>query len=173
MMWLGIKIKRMKIDASLWILSNLLLFGCATSNVRTDYNDTTDFSKYKSYSINELNQGVLTGKAKAYDNTIHRTLLKQAIIDKMNTLYGLDEVAPELQVNYQINIEDSLKNNITHGTLIILIKDIKKNQIIWSGSITGELNTENANTAKKPIAKVVEYLFNYFPYQKEPVLYTW
>ena len=167
-----------------FVSSIFFLCSCTDIAVYSDYDKQVDFSKYTTYFICSEAMEVKNLNYPMYDNTFNRNYIKEGILAEMNKIgYQEVDLNPDLQVNFQIIINDKLmtiKNcsgigvydywpdcrintyDYTEGTLIIYVSDINKNQIIWQGSAMGILDV-TPEKIKKVIDKTVIQIFKDYP----------
>lgn len=171
----------------LWQLAaftGLLLAGCSGTDLQSDFDKEADFSGYRTFTVCLSDMDVESEGRPAYDNERNRNLVRAAIEAEMKQRgYTETDSAPELQAGFHIAIEDkqvSFQNcsgrveynywpecrmetyRFTEGTLIIYVTDLKKNQIIWQGSLSGVLSEADGND-EKLIGKIVTKIFERFP----------
>lgn len=89
----------------LCLLSLLMIAGCQQTGPRIDTRtaDSVDFSRYQTYAL------LKSSRAATPDNEVAEHFVN-SIRSQMNTLgYTYDEQQPDLLINYQVNIQNLLK----------------------------------------------------------------
>lgn len=169
------------------LLAVCFAVGCTSIDVKTDFDQTVDFSRFKTFAftgITDLNQsGVL-------DNSLlrHRieTGIERELRQKGLTQTGLDQ-NPDLLVHYWVGVKDKQQVHSTgpaygggygwgagygggvstyeyrEGTLVTDLVEPTKKTLVWRASIVADLKDsvkENAELTNKAIKKAFE---NYPP----------
>lgn len=175
----------MKIYKLLTLIIIGILLGCAsTEAVLSEFDETIDFDSYNTFVLCIDDLFVENTKYPKSDNNNIRQLIGDQIeIHMINKGHETNVLNPQLQVGFQIVIEqkaDTFTNceiqddynywrkcsidtvTYTEETLVVYASDIEKNQIIWQASKTCDLN--RSKKALKPyIEELVETLFNEYP----------
>ena len=156
------------------------MVGCTTIDVKTDFDPSVDFSRFRSFAfagLTDLNQGGVL------DNSLTRKRL-ETIIARELAQKGLQQVAldehPDLQVHYWVGIKDKQRIESTgptvgaygwrggygwgagysgvttyeykEGTLITDLVEPGKKELVWRATMVANL----ADTAQENIALVAQ-----------------
>ena len=146
----------------------VLAAGCATFDVRTDYDVSADFSRYKTYNFADMP----TEPTAVIFSQLNQQRIREAISDAMNARGYTKVNEPDLLVHVNLVTKERQKlftnynysywgprndyvMNYTEGTLIIDMIDASTKQLVWRGSATGVLDenpspenvTQNVNNA--------------------------
>jgi hypothetical protein len=177
-----------KILAILVLVASAPCCGGPRLTVDADYEPTTDFAKYKTWSWMD--------GAKPSEKDID-SLSQQRIKDAIEAelpKHGLSkaDAGGDLSANYQISVQHKIKqSNATvgvgygwgpahigvsksptseydEGTLIFDLVDPKTKTLIWRGTAKGTVHPENSPEEKKEnIRKAIAFLLEDYPPQKQ------
>lgn len=162
-----------------------VLSGCASGpTVRVDTDPDADLSTYKTFGFFDQ-----PGTGKSQYSTIITRHLKQATIRELGRLgYTHDEAAPQLRINFVLNVADKLEIRSTPGafggpfgfpaysgfrdvetreykagTLAIDLVDVKTNALVWLGVAEGRLNEKTLSDPRATVDATVAEIFSNFP----------
>lgn len=174
----------MKIYKSLLFLTSLILFSCGSVNVIADYDDTVDFSKYKTYAFYKPE----IDKAKISDLDKKRIL--RAIEIELEAKGFVKATDPDMLVGIftkskeKVNVNQNNNfgwgvgfgwnpwiwggnnvnvNQYTEGTLFIDFIDKEKKELVWQGIGTGALQLESREKKEERIKEFVKEIISRFP----------
>ena len=159
-----------------------LLCGC-TIQIKTLYDPTTDFRKYKTFCWMNGCDFAVSGPAYLKDSLL-RENIKKSIISELN-IKGLTFANdnPDLLVSFNITIENqqtilyprhddetffhSLDNedrviNYLEGTLVIGIADNKESRVVWE-SFANRYIDANPDLSERNIAKGIHLVLKKYP----------
>ncbi|MGV0831894.1 DUF4136 domain-containing protein [Empedobacter brevis] len=164
------------------ILLSLFVTSCGTVQVSTDYDRSTNFATYKTYSFHQK------GLDKLKVNDLDKNRLIKAIDTQMATK-GFTKVNSDADL--VINLLTSSKEQISvnnnawgygpygyyggfyggnsvssyqAGTIVIDIIDDKRNILIWQG-VGSDLNLSNISAKAERIPKAIAEILSKFPPQ--------
>lgn len=142
------------------LLATLLLLGCATANLRTEYNKSVDFSQYKTFTVLPIPQhvqgavpGAMIGMAPALEQTLRETLQSKGYTEapagEADFAVGIrGQIVPKTRVkdygyyyptgvnwasSYPQYIPATSVSQYEEGTLIVEIFDAKSKELAWVG----------------------------------------
>ena len=173
---------------SFWVIIFSLLVSCkATESVISNYDETIDFNAYSTFVICVDDLFVENTSFPNYDNNMVREFISNAVEKEMIDFgHKTNVLNPQLQAGFKITIEEqqnTFKNcdynnsldywqncticteTYTEETLIVYVSDIKKNQVIWQGSINCSLNKPK-KSLENYINSIVNTLFKHYPKSK-------
>lgn len=159
---------------ALTVLFALVIAGCAAYRVSSDFDSTTDFSRYRTFDFFE-DQPIERKNPFAYKR------LRRAVADEL-TAKGLTEasgggadVMIALRGSTQEKIDvwttsygfrgawrDVHVNQYKEGTLVIDIVDRSADELVWRGSATGVLSDKPGQDETK-VREVVAALLKDYP----------
>jgi hypothetical protein len=146
----------------------LTLWACTSFNVKTDHDDTADFSSFKTFAFAGLAD---VNKGGIYDNSLMQKRIESVVARELTTKgvrqVGLDE-HPDLLVHYWVNVQDKQRlesggtsvgvaryrggygwgagygGGVTtveykEGTLILDLVEQAKKELVWRATIVGTL----------------------------------
>lgn len=165
-----------------------MLLGCAsTESILSEFDESVDFENYSSFIICLDDLYVENTKDLAYDNTNVRQIISDKLIDQMIARdHETDVYEPELQVGFELILEKkevefvncevkseydywkecTIDTEIyTEETLVIYVSELEKNQIIWQGSMSCDMNRSKTKLDFY-INTIVEKIFNEYPKAK-------
>ena len=151
------------------LLSALALFvGCSTLNVSTDYDDTFDFSKQKSFVVKHKNKaGKNTLLSDRIIESLESNLQAKGYIKKSQEdadlifVFHIDvEKRSDIQTNYQTMgygmyryggtmVSTTSVYNYDEGTLVIDALNPKNEKIVWRVTGTAELKDKKTPQKRK------------------------
>ncbi len=172
-----------------------LTAACTVSpTIRSNYNQTIDFSHYKTFGFFE----------KLDTDTRYESLtsqyLKEATVNQMTQRgFVLTNDKPDLLINFRHNIQDKqyidempitgygglsqsrshyyygswvgyrpYVDNYKEGKLTIDLVDKKSNKVVWQGEAVGRVNEEQQSNLKVSLHKTVSQMFAKFPFFTQP-----
>ena len=172
-------------------LTFLCVVGCTAIDVKTDFDETADFSKYRTFAfagMTDLNQtGVLS-------NSLTRKRIEGAIARELNKKglkqIGLDQ-NPDLLVHYWMGVKDRQRIDTTgpamgaygwrggygygmgysgvttyeyrQGTLITDLIESTKKQLVWRATMTADLEDTPQENIELGHEAIVKAFENYPP----------
>ena len=188
--------------ASQWllvVLATAMLAACATGpQVRTDYDPTTDFGKYRTWSF----YSPIAMEESGYSTWISDRIKDNVRKEMEARGYRYVEASPDLQVNFQGVVQDrtevfsmprsgvqyfyNYRRNAyvgvpvwyddTHvsryreGTLTVDLVDARANRLLWTGSAIGRIPAKQS-PEKRAVAveQAVAAVFARYPHRAQPV----
>jgi hypothetical protein len=162
----------------------LALAGTASAqDVKTDWDKSADFSKYKSFSAQiatSWNNPLAEKRAlEIIENALVSKGWKKADAASADThvmIHGATQVKRDLNTFYSgyggygyrgyggmgMGSSSTTVNEYTVGTMVLDIFDAKTKQLLWRGTGSDELS-DKADKNQKKIAKATEKMFKNFP----------
>jgi hypothetical protein len=164
----------------------LALAGCASQPpVRVDRDPSVDLASYKTFGFFDR---VATDRSGGY-STLVTEHLKRATRAELESLgYVYDESAPQLRVNFFLNVQDRQEIRATPeagffgprlygtwggydvqtvqykaGTLSIDLVDARRSTLVWQGLVEGKVRKEALARPADAISKIVAEIFANFP----------
>ncbi|MFL9844893.1 DUF4136 domain-containing protein [Flavobacterium rhizosphaerae] len=165
--------------------------GCASINVRSDYDDTVNFTAYKTYGF--LKDGI----DKAEINDLDKKRIMNALEAELASKGFTKSDKPDLYVNFftkatqNVNVNNwggygmgwgwgpywgwggpwgwggyTSVNTQTEGTLYVDMIDASKKELVWQGVGNGVL-TQNRDKKTERIKEFVQKIIAEFPPQKD------
>ena len=159
----------------------LVVAGCSTLEVSTDYDKAADFTKYRTYKW---------GQAEEIKNTIVKKRI-EAAVDRQLASKGLKKVEsgpdlavfvhPRLSKETQINTYStgwgygygwyggmgtttSTVQEIPVGTLVVDLVDMQKKELVWRGIAKSQLDSEaSAEQRQERLDEAMQRLFESYP----------
>lgn len=159
----------------------VLVVGCSSTTVSTDFDRQADFSQYRTFAWYEHGDD---GRPREQPNQIVdgriRRAIAQSLIDR-----GLTQAAPgsaDLLVTYYVGLDRELRMYSTgygygywygwggyrtdvyeyvEGTLVVDLIDAAKDQLVWRGTLTKALS-EGAGSEEN-VREVVSRLMSAYP----------
>ena len=182
----------MNIKMILMALSIVILTSSCTAmgpTIRTNVNQSTDFSQYKTFGfLPQLDTDY------SYESLVSQYLKEATKKEMTNRGYVFTDDNPDLLINFHNNIEDKQRvyqvpasynrsyysyrgrtyydvwdgyetyvDNYTEGTLNIDVVDRKQNKMVWEGISIGRLSEEDLNNLQPTLQKAVAEIFSKFP----------
>ena len=172
----------MKKISLLAIFFTIVLVGCSSLNVNTDYDQSFDFSKLKKFrfaSDEEASKTDMLAKNPFLKNRI-RESVKNELVKKgyqfiegggadfvVNLMVGKEEKTsvsstPTVSYGYGYGYwggyyggSSVTVTNYTEGTLIIDLIDTGKNQLVWRGVITDVLDNTATTQEEKRVPRLL------------------
>ncbi len=153
-----------------------LAAGCATFDVRTDYDVSADFSRYTTYNFAD----VPTHPTAVLFSPLNQERMREAIAAAMEERGYKQAIEPDLLVHINLVTTERQKLfanynysywgprndyviNYTEGTLVIDLTDAARHKLVWQGVAVGIVK-EGSRNVEQQIGKVVEQLFAKYPY---------
>ncbi len=162
-------------------LFSMFFFSCESIKVSMDYDNTADFSKYKTYKfdhrvdelpLNDLNKDRLK-------NAVNNQMAAKGFSESDNPDVYVDIVLTAQQeqntyatTNYYgggyrygrggFSTTDVNTVNYVVGTLFIDLIDAETEKLVWQGRGEGTID-ENTKNREKNINDVVQKIFYYYP----------
>jgi len=146
----------------------------------TDFDPTTDFSKFKTFTVR---QGQLTAKSPELHSTIVQKKIEESIRTQL-TAKGLHEVpnTPDLIVNFNFGAADKRQvesfpagrwgrarrvesYRFTEGTLVVNLMDRNGRELVWRGVYRDDESNPGKISEKLP--DDIKKLFSDFPPKKK------
>ena len=148
------------------------------AKVVTDYNHSTDFSQYRTYSWLKVEAGDPLWPDRimaAVDSQLAaKGLTKAPIGDASIAAFGSTHIQPRLETFYDNfgggwywrgwgeGMATTTVENIAIGTLVVDMFDTPTKKLIWRGTATDALSDKPEKNEKK-LEKAVEEMFKHFP----------
>jgi len=176
------------------IFLSSLVAGCATGpEIRSDYDRSADFSRYKTFAFI---QPLATDQA-GY-STLVTTQIKRAVQSQLEIRgYVYDQNAPDLLINFNAKAEDktvvtqtpiapippyyeyrgqlysrwgnygyeTTVDQYKEGTLNIDIVDAARKQLVWEGVAIGRVTPKAVKEREARINGAVQEIFARYPYK--------
>ena len=189
----------MRCRRAIWVL--ILAFGLSACNafkVKTDYDQTVDFSSFKTFAFAgpaEMNKGGI------YDNSLMQKRIEAAVVREL-TAKGLRQVAldepQDLRVHYWVSVLDKQRlesggtsvgvargpyggygwgagygGGVTtveykEGTLILDLTEPSKKQLVWRATIVGTLQDSTQDNVELANEAIAKAFQDYPPPAKTP-----
>ena len=162
----------------------MLLTGCATISVQTDYDPEVDFSGYKTYGWLPMSTSKQSGANLRFSRTLFHGKLKKAAHEALGErgLQHSDD-DPDLLITYHVNVRHKREVYVTNhgynywqgasdidvheyreGTLILDFIDRRTNQLVWRGIGAGTTaGIDNPQDLQKRLDKAVRKMVADFP----------
>jgi Domain of unknown function (DUF4136) len=183
-----------------WLLLILTfsVSACNAFKVKTDYDQTADFSSFKTFAFGgpaEMNRGGI------YDNSLMQKRIESAVVRQL-TAKGLRQVAldqpQDLLVHYWVNVQDKQRlesggtsvgvargpyggygwgagygGGVTtveykEGTLILDLIESAKKQLVWRATIVGTLQDSTKDNVELGNEAIAKAFESYPPPVKAP-----
>ncbi len=176
----------MKRTLTLLLGAVLLAAGCSTLSISTDFDKTTDFSQYKTFTWKDTGDGVGAIWTKRIQGVFTDTLVAKGLkqVDSGGDLWIAAH--PRLSKETQINtyntgwgygygwygyggMATTTVTQIPVGTLMIDLVDARKKELVWRGVASDTLNTDPNRTAEdreKKLREVAAEMFAGYPPKK-------
>jgi hypothetical protein len=171
----------------LWIC----FYGCTGPNVKTDFDASEDFTKFRTFAFSGLTD---LNKGGVFDNSLTRTRIESIVGRELNKK-GLQEVGseqgPDLLVHYWVGVQEKQRvqstgpavgaygwgggyrggmgySNVStyeykEGTLIVdLVQPLKK-ELVWRATIVADLQDTTQENIKMGEKAVAKAFENYPP----------
>jgi hypothetical protein len=174
----------MKIHKIVLLLSVILLSSCSAIRVTSDYDDSIDFSQYRTYAFYkpEIDKAKISDlDKKRILRAIEFELEAKGFVKSSNPdmLVGIFTKSQErVNVNQNNNFgwgfgwgwnpwiwggNNINVNQYTEGTLFIDFIDKEKKELIWQGVGSGALRLENREKKEERIREFVKEIIARFP----------
>jgi hypothetical protein len=164
----------------------LAVAGCATpSPVRVDRDPSVNFASYKTFAFVDR---VATDRSSGYSSLVTEHLKRATRAELERLGYVYDESAPQLRVNFFLNVQDRQEIRATPdagffgprlygawggydvqtvrykaGTLSIDLVDAQRSTLVWQGLVEGKVRKEALDRPGEAIGKIVAEIFGNFP----------
>lgn len=182
----------MMVRSGFLLAAALLLQSCAsTPDIRTDFDRSADFSRYRSFNF----VAEPTENRAGYE-TILGKYVRAAVIQQMEQRgYTLSD-DPDLLVNYSTRVEektdvtpytslrpyygyrtsryrtwvgyrwetDAITSQYTQGTLNVDIVDNREKQLVWEGVAVGRVSQEQQENREATVNSAVAQVFAEYPF---------
>lgn len=172
----------------------LLLVGCATGpRVRTDYDPSADFSRYRSWGF----YSPIAMEESGYSSWISDRIKDNVRREMSARGYRYDEKSPDLKVNFQGIVQektdvwstprtdfhyfysyrrrayfavpfwydDTQVSQYTEGTLTIDLVDAARNRMVWTGAAIGRVVKRTPQEKMVEVDQAITGIFAQFPYR--------
>lgn len=165
------------------IIMSLSLSACILPKAVSDKNSEVDFSKYKTFRFCP-NFPKIENSTDAKIEAEKLVWIRSQIIENMKLEgFSADDANPQVEVGFEIYAgakEETVMNcrmennsdywptckyetyEFSEGELIIHLTDLEKNQIVWQGSIAGEVESIE-KVKQKRLNQIVDRIFEEFP----------
>lgn len=176
------------------VISLLGCGACVGPEVRTDFDPSADFTKFRTYAFAELTD---VNKGGILDNSLLRKRLDQ-MVDQQLTHKGLQQVEltqnPDLLVHYFVGVSDKQRiqssgpvvgargwqgnygagaayGGVTtyeyrEGTLVIDLVETSKKELVWRATIVAELQDSTERNLEQGNKAIAKAFENYPPVNK-------
>lgn len=164
--------------APFFFLVFVLLAGCSSIKVQTNYDDAVDFAPYKTFAFHEESIEV-EGTAASRAAVVHA--IKDEIENELTSGgYQGSKDSPDFLVAFHASVIDPVSANyspgrysawgkgssmvqtVSEGTLIIDIVDAGSNELVWRGTASGAVERGSDKAAEK-IHDAVHKIMAKFP----------
>ena len=156
-------------------LSALLLPGCASIQVRSDYDDTTDFGKYQTFRMLDRKGPRQAAPGMNRLNRLVAEDLKREL--EARGLRAIAQGPPDLLVGFHTDVKNRISvteewypyrwrgprrsvsvDSYKEGTLVVDLIDRAAEAVVWRGWATGAFRSPEEAEAKvhKAVVKVLE-----------------
>ncbi len=183
----------MNIFRTTLILALLVLVSACSSgpNLRSDFDPSADFSKYKTYGFVRV-----TGTDQAQYQTLVTQHFKRALREQMDARgYQYTETNPDLLLNFNAILSDKVKvtthpssgmyygyrgygawgsygsytdvRHYTHGTVNVDMVDGKRQQLVWEGVAEGTVKESSKEDIGTRIANVINLIMQQYPFRAQ------
>src|SRR5262249_41072120 len=173
-----------KVKAALLVLSVAALGGCSTLTTSADYDKTTDFSKFKTYSWKDTDKAqnaILEKRNKdAVDGALGSKGLKRVDDGGDPVVVSHVRLSKETQINTYntgwgygygwggygggMGMQTSKVEEIPVGTLIVDLVDTGKKELAWRGTASDTLNpSASPEDKEKNLNAAVAKMFEAYP----------
>jgi hypothetical protein len=162
--------------------------GCSTLSISTDFDKTTDFSAYKTFTWKDTGDGVDSIWNKRIEGVFSDTLAAKGLkkVDSGGDLWvaAHPRLSKETQINTYntgwgygygwygyggMGMATTTVTEIPVGTLMIDLVDAKKKDLVWRGVASDTLNTDPNRTAEdreRKLRDVAAQMFAGYPPKK-------
>ena len=167
-----------------------LVAGCASNPVSTDYDNSADFAKYRSFNF----VAQQSAEGEQYQSLLDKRLEASITNEMQSRGYSLAAAgtAAELSVDYHAHVEEKQKvvsspepvhwgrgwydpwpaynNNVRtvdykQGTLIINLVDTANKQMVWQGTMQGTVKRSSIENPGPAVADAVARMFSEYPFK--------
>lgn len=172
-----------------------LTTACTISpTIRSNYNQTTDFSQYKTFGFfKQLDTDT------RYESLTSQYLKQATVVEMTRRGFVLSNNKPDLLINFRREIQDKQHfdempisgygglhryrghayydswisyrpyiDNYQEGTLNVDLVDSKLNKVIWQGEAVGRVNEAQRKNLQATLQKTVSQMFTQFPIITQP-----
>jgi hypothetical protein len=186
------RVLRIPISSALVLLAGVaLLQGCASKpELRSDYDKSADFSKYRSFNFVKTPSTETLG----YGNLITQQI-ESSIRSELEKRGYMQSDTPDLLVNFSGKLQektdiqsspsggyyygyrgygawpgyaygsDVYTVRYTVGTINVDLIDATRNQMVWEGVAVGEVTKKHLENREAAIAKAIEKIFSKYPFR--------
>jgi len=160
--------------------------GCSSLSISTDFDKTTDFSQYKTFTWKDTGDGLDSIWNKRIQGVFSDTLAAKGVkqVDSGGDLWiaAHPRLSKQTQVNYYNTgwgygygwygggMTTAVVSEIPVGTIVIDLVDAKKKELVWRGVASDTLNTDpsrsNEDREKKLRSVAAEMFAGYPPAKK-------
>jgi hypothetical protein len=157
------------------------LSGCSTISVQTDYDNTVDFSKYRSFDFMQSGSTYQTNQVGGISPFVFQRAMQTTEEFLIGKGYTKNTTDPDIQIVYHIGTQDKVNvtswgygygrwgggvdvYEYTKGTLIIDFVDNETDDLFWRGAATATVDdTAGANQSK--IDAAIQKILSKYPPQ--------
>jgi len=166
----------------------VLLPGCETSRVQSEFDPSVDFTSYKTVSVCLDDFQVMSPDHAGYRSPKMKEYIKDAIETEMKKYYRIEDRLPDLMVGLAVTIQDKKfmyrscdrvddynkwpeckirSYEFTEGSIHVFVADRNSNRVIWQASLAGIVSDDLAEN-QKVIQRTLQMLFKEFPGSYKP-----
>lgn len=161
----------------------LILQGCSSTNVTTDYDRQANFGSYKSY--NWMPAPDRMSRNPLLDNSLMRKHVENAVINVLATkgMYAI-QLSPDLLIAYHLGVKEKIDVNswgygygrwgawgspnvdvrqYKEGTMVIDLVDAKTKELVWRGIGKGAIGSGDPEVK---IREAVTEILSMYPPEK-------
>jgi hypothetical protein len=172
----------MKFRTVVWItcatITSAALTGAQAASVKSDYDSSADFSKFRTWSW--LQQPGGTQPPLAQENPLTHKRILSAVEQELAAkgLERLDEGTPSLLLSYHVGLKERVDvdtfgyrgrwgpgevqvRTYTEGTLVLDMVDAEKKELVWRGWVTALV--QPGGVSEETIRKSIRKLLKKFP----------
>ena len=148
------------------------LMGCASTQVQTDWDRSTQFSKYNTYTWLETPRMQAMQQATLFDRRLRAAVEEQLAAKGMQKadaaadadVFLVYDAAVEGKIDVKQRGYFGRQLDVTEykeGTLLIDVVDAKTRTLVWRGTATDDVSDRELSSEK--ISKAVAKMFSRFP----------
>ena len=173
------------------LMLGICLYGCTGPNVKTDFDASEDFTKFRTFAFSGLTD---LNKGGVLDNSLTRTRIESIVGRELNKK-GLQEVGleqrPDLLVHYWVGIQEKQRVESTgpavgaygwgggyrggmgyssvstyeykEGTLIVDLVQALKKELVWRATIVADLQDTTQENIEMGQKAIAKAFENYPP----------
>jgi len=174
----------MSVRSSCYFLFILLtltaLSGCSTISVQTDYDQTADFTKYRSFDFMQTGSTAQSSQVGGISPFVFQRAQQTTEEFLVNKGYTKNTKNPDFLIVYHAGTQDKVNVNswgygygrwgggvdvyqYTQGTLIIDFVDNATHDLFWRGSATGTVSDSGSANQNKIDSAIQKILAKYPP----------